>query len=193
MVTLQGEKKRWNGTKPWCLNDLVSSFNPCAPCSLESLWSFPRFYPKVASNNMISSPSTEMMNGFYNFCSDQTLLASMSARHGELMFLHQWVSATSAFEDLGRLNSPHEWVARHGELCSRWAHHGAWEASGNLNFLPQLALKSPLSSPWRVDLCISSRFLASTVSRRAFSYKELALDVKSIIKWFFSIYELFTG
>ena len=46
-----------------------------------------------------------MMNGFYNFCFDQTRLTSMSARHGELMFLHQWVSATSAFEDLGRLNS----------------------------------------------------------------------------------------
>jgi hypothetical protein len=34
MVTLQGEKKRWNGSKPWCLNDLVNPFNPCAPCSL---------------------------------------------------------------------------------------------------------------------------------------------------------------
>ena len=43
-------------------------------------------------------------------------------------------------------------------------------------------LSSPLSSPWRVDLCNSSCFLASKVSRRAFSYKELALDVKSIIE-----------
>ena len=105
MVTLQGEKKGWNGTKPWCLNDLVSSFNPCAPCSLESLWSFRCFSPKVASNNMVCYIPTEMLNGFYNLCFDQTRLASMSARHGELIFLHQWVSATSAFEDLGRLAS----------------------------------------------------------------------------------------
>ena len=43
MVTFQGEKKRWNGSKPWCLTDLVSSFNSCAPCSWGSLCVFPCF------------------------------------------------------------------------------------------------------------------------------------------------------
>ena len=51
MVTLQGEKKRWNGTKPWCLNDLVSSFNPCAPCSLGSLCIFPCFLSSSSGLN----------------------------------------------------------------------------------------------------------------------------------------------
>jgi len=134
-----------------------------------------------------------MMNGFYNFCFDQTRLASMSARHGELMFLHQWVSATSAFEDLGRLNS----LA--GELlamasCVRL---GLPMAHGRRVETWTFCLSSPWSCLWarrgELTFAFLHVFFASKVSRRAFSYKELALDVKSIIEWFFSICELFTG
>ena len=57
MVTLHGEKKRWNGSKSWCLNDLVNPFNPCATCSLRVSLCFPRFFsPKnvIRYDNYVS-------------------------------------------------------------------------------------------------------------------------------------------
>jgi len=128
-------------------------------------------------------------------CSVSTRLAGKFARLGELSFLPQWVSATSALRGLDRLT----------RLSSNFTRQGEWTCTSAYFLLMLLAitnmrrvtstfyLSSPLSSPWRVVLCISSCFLASKVSRRVFSYKELALDVKSIIEWFFSICELFAG
>jgi len=80
------------------------------------------------------------MNGLlYHFWSDWTRLASKCIRHGELMFLHQWVSATSALRSFGRLRLPREYIVRHGEL---WT-FALWT-----------------SSPWaRLSLAIAS-FLA---------------------------------
>jgi len=85
MVTLQGEKKGWNGTKPWCLNDLVSSFNPCAPYSLGSLCVFPCFLSSSSGLNyplMIGFLWNEQMS-FYMACYVWTRLPSRNARHGE--------------------------------------------------------------------------------------------------------------
>ena len=166
MVTLQGEKKRWNGTKPWCLTDLVSSFNPCAPCSLDSLYVFPCFslflqWHKIGSDD----PLWNEQIGFYMACSVSTRLAGRFARHGELSFLPQWVSATSALRGQTALTRLPSKYTRHGELSSPCTRHGAWEVSNyaflpllafathhceleasNFNFLPQLAFELAVAS-----------------------------------------------
>ena len=154
MVTLQGEKKRWNGTKPWCLNDLVSSFNPCAPCSLGSLFVFPCFLSSSSGLNyplMIDTSWNEQM-GFYMACSVSTRLAGKFARHGELSFLPQWVSATSALRGLDRLTRLPSNFTRHGWVnmyfCLFLAdvtRHCELEAS-YFNFLPQLAFELTVAS-----------------------------------------------
>jgi len=80
---------------------------------------------------------------------------SRCARHGELSFSLQWVSATSALRGEAALI----------RLASKYARHGAWEASNyaflplvafatrhceleasNFNFLPQLAFELAVAS-----------------------------------------------
>jgi len=82
----------------------------------------------------------------YNSCFDRARLASRCIRHGELRFLHQWVSATSALRSFGHLSSPQEYIVRHGEIsrlplavASWW-----WVASG------ALWLVLAVASWWRV-------------------------------------------
>ena len=123
MVTLQGEKKRWNGIKPWRLNDFVSSFNPCAPCSLESLRSFPCFSPKGPSNNM---ESNDMINwspppGMNKWAFIWPVLSQLASRV-ETLAMASSGSFTSGFlphklrGDLAALTRLASKCTRHGEL-----------------------------------------------------------------------------
>jgi len=170
-------------------------------CSLLLKFSlcFPLFSPFLKWHQISSFFLIWLKKSFILFFSDSTRLTSRCARHGELSFLPQWVSATSVLKGLDCLTRLPSNFTRHGEQTCASAYffplitrHGELGANWG-RAIVLLCLFLALGSPWRAVLCISSCFLASKVSRRAFSYKELALDVKSIIEWFFSIFELFAG
>ena len=111
-------------------------------------------------------PSSDLIErAFLLFFSDSTRLASRCARHGELSFLPQWVSAMSSMRGQAALTRLASKYARHGELCSPCTRHGAWEASNyaflpfltfatrhceleasNFNFLPQLTFELAVAS-----------------------------------------------
>jgi len=118
------------------------------------------FYHSHPMNNRIIRPislyryddnSTEMTKwAFIKFWSDWAHLASRCIRHGELRFLHQWVSATSALRSFGRLSSPREYIVRHGEwpmvlsdFCSPSTHRCELGASYFLCSLTLLVTGSP--------------------------------------------------
>ena len=122
MVTLQGEKKRWNGSKPWCLTDLVSSFNSCAPCSWSSLCVFPCFlsssgglrWDLMFCYDILWSSPFEMNQWPFIL----PVLSQLASRVG-LLAMASWAFFPSGFlprqpEGLNRLHSPPEWI------CSPW-------------------------------------------------------------------------
>jgi len=146
MVTLQGEKKRWNGIKPWCLTNLVSSFNPYAPCSRFSLC-FPLFslflkWHQISLYDLFERP-------FIPF-----FLTQLASRVGVLA-MASWAFFPSGF-------LPRQlWGVRPPLLASQIAslamaskpvllpiyatRHGELEVS-NFNFLPQLAFELAVAS-----------------------------------------------
>ena len=120
-------------------------------------------WPLIIWYDMMMSPGVNE-RPFILF-SSSTRLASRCARHGELSFLPQWVSATSALRGQATLTRLASKYARHGELCLPCPRHGAWEASNyaflpllafatrhceleasNFNFLPQLAFELAVAS-----------------------------------------------
>ena len=161
MVTLQGEKKRWNGIKPWRLNDFVSSFNPCAPCSLESLRSFPCFSPKGPSNNMVSN---DMINwsplpGMNKWAFIWPVLSQLASRV-ETLAMASSGSFTSGFLPRKLWGD----LAALARLTSRFVCHGKlwtfalWNSSPSTRLLLALTSLLPFHSPLRANLCTFSLF-----------------------------------
>jgi hypothetical protein len=61
--------------------------------------------------------------GIYNVLFCYTRHGELCIRHGEIVFLHQWVLPRQLWEVFGRHCSPREGLDRHGEIfaiCSPW-------------------------------------------------------------------------
>jgi len=138
-----------------------------------TLWRIVKFALSLSIKYDDSIP--KWLNGLlFNSCSDWTRLASTCIRHGELRFLHQWVSATSTLRSFGRLNSPHEYIVCHGKICrlplvvaSWWrvasgalwlvlAFHSLLRVDGEwfLCSLTCARLWLASCSPWQVGFCL---------------------------------------
>jgi len=84
--------------------------------------------------------------GFYTITALIQLASRVDFCHGELRFLHQWVSATSALRSFGRLHSPREYIVRHVELWS----FALWNFSPWARLSFAIARFLAFHSPWRV-------------------------------------------